>query len=1123
MVWDDKVIKRILIIALLLVFLAVPITALASDISGALWYGLITISNNSTANTSVATTANISTENFIAGNFLNSYANNTVMRNSSGADVAFMPGFTDANLWCMWVPTIGADSYLTYILYTHNSTGGKIRYFPAAGGMETADSGTIELSYNFTVEQKGWVDTTAINSTLINKEVAFRIYIGSSGNITADIFNTPTQITQLLQDGSGALNNNVKRMGQSKLNFPTSIITEVQFYLAKTNNPTGTANMSIRDYSTDALIGTIGSLDVSTLGAGLAWTTFSGANIELTSPSTIRFSLEYQDGDAVNAVNVGRKNADVVSGNFTDYQAGTWTDDANKDVCYKITYSTVNTSVSATGISSGEHTVRVTAIPGSSGTFYSEVGDGVIYGYDLVATGWPTLRARDDIADAENYVIVDTANNTFATYARKRGAPENDYSLLRGYFIFDASSIPDATNISSANFSVNVTAKQEQAGAGSGIDLVRTQQVSSSNLSSLDWNRESVRHVVFPTGRETAGVFWDIANNTAYRLGGEDSVEVPTVEIYSLDTATYDIQTESETLPLSLGQLSDSVIWDSVNRYAYIYGGKKTQGPITQTPIIHRYSPDTDTVIATGVNLTQALGLTSAVLTTGGDVYIFGGITNGNAITVDTIQKHDLTAGNITTLAETLPTALCNMSSAYDSTNNIIYLYGGFKRNGGTTNYDKIYEFDVATETITTLPETLPVALDSQTSFFRNGNVYLFGGFFNAPNTYYDTILRHNISTGNVTTETDTIGKRMDDFTAVYDSTSDMGWLLPMQPSGAGDNQVILQKYIEEITFSGTNCTTNYLTLGGTPPNYETGAPRKTIAAITLNQYNTWSLNATGISWIDKTGFTKLGLLIDIDTDNTSPTINGNASYINVNYAEEGNTPPKLQVTWGGEFSIYVDGVLKDSTTPTSVPDNSENWTYYENMCAYWEYTKITVNGTLQQHIEWEYSDNFTDLSGKGHNAIPTFRAASCDPDVSANMTAFLPVVEAKAPDYALGTAPPFIDPGPNITGNFTTTPPTGGFPLAGVIVAIANATSIPPQLPLLIIATFIILAASLSTSAILRKSGSGSIVVKIITIVAFLGIFIALKNFGIDFWMLIVFAIISCALAMASRHYGWS
>jgi len=153
--------------------------------------------------------------------------------------------------------------------------------------------------------------------------------------------------------------------------------------------------------------------------------------------------------------------------------------------------------------------------------------------------------------------------------------------------------------------------------------------------------------------------------------------------------------------------------------------------------------------------------------------------------------------------------------------------------------------------------------------------------------------------------------------------------------------------------------------------------------------------------------------------------------------------------------------------------------------------------------------------------ATPTFRTASSDPDVSANMTAFLPIAEAKAPDYTLAPASPFISSTPNITGNFTIVPPIGGFPLAGVFVAIAGALT-PPQMPLMIISIFFILVVSLSTSYTMRRYGSGSLIIKSVAIIVVMCILVAIRNIGFAFWMIFVFAVIATAFCMASRQLGW-
>ena len=118
---------------------------------------------------------------------------------------------------------------------------------------------------------------------------------------------------------------------------------------------------------------------------------------------------------------------------------------------------------------------------------------------------------------------------------------------------------------------------------------------------------------------------------------------------------------------------------------------------------------------------------------------------------------------------------------------------------------------------------------------------------------------------------------------------------------------------------------------------------------------------------------------------------------------------------------IYVDGSEEDAVLlSANVTNNAANWTFVENdSMLYLEEQIVTINGTQRQRILWEYSANFSDLSAYNNYAIPTFRGASSDPDVTANMTAFLPIAEARAPDYVLGVAPAFID-ADALTGNVT-------------------------------------------------------------------------------------------------------
>ncbi|MEN8615415.1 hypothetical protein ABFB09_09145 [Dehalogenimonas sp. THU2] len=86
-------------------------------------------------------------------------------------------------------------------------------------------------------------------------------------------------------------------------------------------------------------------------------------------------------------------------------------------------------------------------------------------------------------------------------------------------------------------------------------------------------------------------------------------------------------------------------------------------------------------------------------------------------------------------------------------------------------------------------------------------------------------------------------------------------------------------------------------------------------------------------------------------------------------------------------LKLYVDGVEEDSTAlaGASVPDNANDWVMFaNNVMPYVYYVKITVGGTLVGHWYWEYDTTFTDQSGNGNDATPTFRTTTTDADVTA-------------------------------------------------------------------------------------------------------------------------------------------
>lgn len=187
----NKLISLLLVITFLV--MAYPIiVALASDVTGALYVATIRVTNNGTLANYVATNLTLSSPNLIAGGYMNSSANNTAMLDPAENDAPFMPGY-DTNPWCFMVETIGADSYINYELYTAESTGGDIVYFPGTNGMSVNDDVSLELGNNFEVESMVWVDTSSGSGKyIVEKPDAFLTYVSGASEITSAILGYPS-------------------------------------------------------------------------------------------------------------------------------------------------------------------------------------------------------------------------------------------------------------------------------------------------------------------------------------------------------------------------------------------------------------------------------------------------------------------------------------------------------------------------------------------------------------------------------------------------------------------------------------------------------------------------------------------------------------------------------------------------------------------------------------------------------------------------------------------------------------------------------------------------------------------------------------------------------------------
>jgi len=155
-------------------------------------------------------------------------------------------------------------------------------------------------------------------------------------------------IIQALRNSNYNLYNGgtISRIGQRIDSFPVVPITQISFYLRKVGSPTSTAYIRVRAVSDDSIIGTIGTLDVSTLTTSWAWYDFSGS-VSVPSSQNIRISIEYYGGGASNRVEFGYWAARVCSGVLTRYLVGSskWQDESD-DSTFKLYWTSVGEAYS---------------------------------------------------------------------------------------------------------------------------------------------------------------------------------------------------------------------------------------------------------------------------------------------------------------------------------------------------------------------------------------------------------------------------------------------------------------------------------------------------------------------------------------------------------------------------------------------------------------------------------------------------------------------------------------------------------------------------------------------------------------------------------------------------------
>lgn len=215
------------------------------------------------------------------------------------------------------------------------------------------------------------------------------------------------------------------------------------------------------------------------------------------------------------------------------------------------------------------------------------------------------------------------------------------------------------------------------------------------------------------------------------------------------------------------------------------------------------------------------------------------------------------------------------------------------------------------------------------------------------------------------------------------------------------------------------------------------------------------------------------------------------------------------------------------SPITASIPNNANAWTYAASgSMVYVEYMKEYVSAALKGSWAWENAATFTDLSGNGQTATPTFRTTSSNANVSAVLTDFQPLHPSTLSNWVLTTigniTDTAIDPIPELYTELQGTADLF-WGIGGIINLALTAADIPLALfwfPMLYGLTAVI---ALGTYKLLSGSNRMlGLALELIAEIVFCAFFTFRTNVVLPFWpTLAIFIPQGVAIIEAAREYG--
>ena len=336
--------------------------------------------------------------------FMNSSANDTRVQTFAGLNQPHMV-VDDKTLTA--IPIVPLTQTNLYFLTGESELSAMDIIVGYDGYITITDNATLELGDNFTVVQSGWVDTSNVGAYLVSKDEAFATVISGASNITSAIgtgWVSPTSFS----DATGNWSNETNAYDGNQATYAQEPIIALSWgdWLVLINTPVPTNKIR---FDARYNVAKYDQVDIDAY--------YNGTWNDVYTGNFTNHAWDEKDLGGLYTVNATR---------FRFHNAGAVTE---YPWLYEVALYSYDVTVTASGVSSGGHTVNTTTTEATmltgnvlnfaaSGTSYIDSG----ISYNASAKFWVSMWVRFD----ETFT-----SGSGSLYALGKYASANDYFQIR--------------------------------------------------------------------------------------------------------------------------------------------------------------------------------------------------------------------------------------------------------------------------------------------------------------------------------------------------------------------------------------------------------------------------------------------------------------------------------------------------------------------------------------------------------------------------------------------------------------------------------------------------------------------------------------------------------------------